>query len=75
MLVWKRRHGLLLVGVFSGTTGAFTVSFSQVRERQLSLFYYFLNGVKLGFNSDSQAIEAALGCVQCSSILFTGKVV
>ena len=37
--------------------------------------YCFLNGVNLGFNSDAQAIDAALGCVQCSSILFTGKVV
>ena len=29
----------------------------------------------MGFHPDSQAIEAALGCVQCSTILRTGKVV
>ena len=44
-------------------------------ERQLSLFDCFLNRVNMGFHLDSQAIEAALGCVQCSTILCTGKVV
>ena len=29
----------------------------------------------MGFHPDSQAIEAALGCVQCSTILCAGKVV
>ena len=28
----------------------------------------------MGFHPDSQAIEATLGCVQCSTILCTGKV-
>ena len=31
--------------------------------------------VNMGFHLDSQAIEAALGCVQCSTIFCTGKVV
>ena len=35
----------------------------------------FLDGVNLGFDSDAQAIEAALGCAQCSAILCTGKVI
>ena len=30
--------------------------------------------VNMGFHPDLQAIEAALGCVPCSTIFFTGKV-